>query len=110
MSELTLTGLYAPLRTLSLLESEFPGLPAPDVHISRFYPGRVELAFHDDLGAFEAWRAALHVPADTVRFGAQGVDNSTMRLRAEGPYGACTISLVAYAPAPSTLSATEVAA
>ncbi|MGW8328073.1 hypothetical protein ACWGLE_09260 [Streptomyces sp. NPDC055897] len=106
----TVDDLRAPLKTLRFLADEFPGLPAADVHVSTLSPDRVELAFHDDLGAFEAWRSALAIGPDAVRFGTQGVDDSTMNLRADGPYGACTLRLVAYAPAPSGLLAAGVTA
>ncbi|MFI5701839.1 hypothetical protein ACIA78_17600 [Streptomyces xanthochromogenes] len=110
MKASTVDDLRAPLKTLRFLADEFPELPAADVHVSRLFPDRVELSFHDDLGAFEAWRAALAIGPDAVRFGTQGADDSTMNLRAEGPYGACTLSLVAYGPTPSALLATGVAA
>ncbi|AYG82805.1 hypothetical protein DWB77_04992 [Streptomyces hundungensis] len=110
MKASTVDDMRAPLKTLRFLVDEFPELPAADVHVSTLFPDRVELAFHDDLGAFEQWRAALAIRPDAVRFGTQGVDDSTMNLRAEGPYGACTLSLVAYGPTPAGLCETEVAA
>lgn len=110
MRATTVDDMRAPLKTLRFLADEFPELPAADVHVSRLFPDQVELAFHDDLGAFEAWRAALAIRPEAVRFGTQGVDDSTMNLRVQALYGACTLSLVAYGPAPSALHKTGVAA
>ncbi|MFJ2848286.1 hypothetical protein [Streptomyces rubiginosohelvolus] len=58
-SSQTLRQQGAPVLLLASLYQERPDLPAAEVRVSRIYTGRLELALHGDLLAFEAWRTAL---------------------------------------------------
>ncbi len=96
MSELlTLDGLCAPLRALRLLAADFGHLPAPDVDLSRIYPERLTLRFHEGLHAFEAWREALAVPPEDVTHGVQG-NGTTRVLKASAEYAGAEVHLHGY--------------
>ncbi|MFF3402153.1 hypothetical protein ACFYW6_27020 [Streptomyces sp. NPDC002659] len=99
MSGPTMKALAAPLRALRMLAAEFPDLPAAAVHMSDVYPERLSLALHDDLGAFEAWRAALDISPDAVALGSQS-EGMTLRLNAETEYCGATVLLSGYSPLP----------
>ncbi|MBP5893138.1 hypothetical protein [Streptomyces scabiei] len=102
MSErLTLDGLAVPLRVLRLLAADFGHLPAPDVDLSRIYPDRLTLRFHDDLSTFEAWREALAVPPETVTHGVQG-GGMTRVLKASTAYAGADVHLHGYTDVPTT--------
>ncbi|MEU0990740.1 hypothetical protein [Streptomyces sp. NPDC005953] len=99
MSEsLTLAALAGPLRALWLLAADCAGLPAPYVDVSPIYPNQVRFRFHDDLTAFEAWREALNLPADTVTYREQS--GRTRVLTATTEYAGVDLELVAYAEIP----------
>lgn len=101
MSELlTLDGLAAPLRVLRVLAADFGHLPAPDVDLTRIYPGRLTLRFHEGLHAFEAWREALAVPPEKVTHGVQG-DGITRVLKATTDYAGAEVHLHGYSDAPA---------
>ncbi|MGW1804574.1 hypothetical protein [Streptomyces sp. NPDC002078] len=102
MSELlTLDGLSAPLRVLRLLAADFGHLPAPDVDLTRIYPDRLTLRFHEGLDAFEAWREALAVPPEKVTHGVQG-DGMTRVLKATTDYAGAEVHLHGYTDVPAT--------
>ncbi|MET9434462.1 hypothetical protein [Streptomyces sp. NPDC006551] len=61
MNATILADLGAPLIALRVLSVDYPLLPAPCISLSTVYPERLELSFHDDFGAFEAWREALGI-------------------------------------------------
>ncbi|MER5914646.1 hypothetical protein ABT124_30275 [Streptomyces sp. NPDC001982] len=96
---LTLDGLSVPLRALRLLAVDFGHLSAPDAHVSRLYPQRLELTFHDDLAGFEAWRDALNIAPDAVTHGTQNGDRTHV-LRTVGEYAGAKLDLVAYGHIP----------
>ncbi|MGI5455873.1 hypothetical protein ACQEWB_22365 [Streptomyces sp. CA-249302] len=108
MSEnLTLDDLAAPLRALRLLATDFGHLPAPTVRMSPIFPNQLELAFHDDLSGFEAWREALAIAPDAVRYHTQGEDGLTCALHAGTEYAGAALELVGYGDvlAPATVAA-----
>lgn len=95
---LPLSGLaVAPLHKLTVT---FGYLPAPTVWMSPIYPERLELAFHDELDAFESWREALDIAPDAVASSTQ-VDGRTRVLRASTAYAGTELDLVAYARIPN---------
>ena len=96
---LTLDGLAVPLRVLRLLVADFGHLPAPDVDLSRMYPDRLTLRFHDDLSTFEAWREALAVPSEKVTYGVQG-NGMTRVLKASTDYAGADVHLHGYTDVP----------
>ncbi|MGW3955154.1 hypothetical protein ACWEKM_30410 [Streptomyces sp. NPDC004752] len=101
MSEsLTLDDLAVPLRALRLLAADFGHLPAPDVDLSRIYPDRLILRFHEGLYAFEAWREALDVPPEQVLHQVQG-DGTTRVLRASTRCAGAEVHLQGYADVPA---------
>lgn len=96
MSEtLILDGLAGPLRALRLLVADFGHLPAPDVDVSTVYPDRLELRFHNDLTAFEAWREAVGIAPDAVAYREQN-DGRTLVLKASADYAGAVLVLVGY--------------
>ncbi|MFH9671244.1 hypothetical protein ACH4L5_02990 [Streptomyces sp. NPDC017405] len=97
---LTVNDLVAPLRVLRLLAADFGHLPAPSVHVTPLYPGRLELAFHDDLAGFEGWRDALGICPDAVVHGTQSAGRTRV-LRASCEYAGADLELVAYAQVPA---------
>ncbi|MBG0854342.1 hypothetical protein I2W78_21505 [Streptomyces spinoverrucosus] len=97
---LTLDGLAVPLRALRLLVADFGHLPAPDVDLSRIYPDRLTLRFHEGLDAFEAWREALAVPPEKVTHGVQG-DGMTRVLKASTDYAGAVVHLHGYTDVPA---------
>ncbi|ATY97218.1 hypothetical protein [Streptomyces cavourensis] len=66
MSTPTMGDLTAPVTVLTSLMARFPGLPGVTVRICPIFPDQVELAVHDDLTAFEAWREALEISPEKV--------------------------------------------
>ncbi|MEU8988665.1 hypothetical protein AB0C98_19815 [Streptomyces sp. NPDC048558] len=97
---LTLDELAAPLRVLRLLAADFGHLPAPDVDLSRIYPERLTLRFHEGLHAFEAWREALAVPPEKVTHGVQ-LDGITRVLKASTDYAGAEVHLHGYSDGPA---------
>ncbi len=96
MSEnLTLDGMAVALRALRLLTVDFGHLPAPDVDVSTYFPDRLQLRFHDDLAAFETWRAALGVAPDTVVYSEQS-DGQTRVLKTTADFAGAVLELTGY--------------
>ncbi|GAA2296603.1 hypothetical protein GCM10010234_43480 [Streptomyces hawaiiensis] len=89
---LTLDSLGVPLQALRLLTVDFPHLPAPDIDLTRIYPDRLTLCFHDGLHVFEAWREALGVPPDRVTHTVQG-GGRTHVLKASTVYAGADVQL-----------------
>ncbi|MFD0150790.1 hypothetical protein ACWGQ4_19660 [Streptomyces sp. NPDC055721] len=100
MSPLTLADLSAPLLTLRTLGAEFPHLPAPCVAVSTVYPERLELSFHDDFAAFEAWREALNIAPESVVHRVQ-VGGQTGVLRVHATFAGVELELTGYAKVPA---------
>lgn len=101
MSELlTLDGLAAPLRVLRVLAADFGHLPAPDVDLTRIYPDRLTLRFHEGLHTFEAWREALAVPPEKVTHRLQS-DGTTLVLKASTDYAGAELHLHGYTDVPA---------
>lgn len=98
--DLALSDLNAPLRALRMVLVEFPGLPAPAVHVSPIFPERLELALHDDFASFEPWRCALGIAPEDVHFRSQSA-GETWVLFASADFGGATVRLVAYSEASS---------
>lgn len=90
--------LTAPLRALRLLALDFADLPAPTVLVSPLYSARFDLSLHDDLGAFEPWRTALHIARDAVDFHTQS-DGKTWVLEAYTHFAGATVRLIAFGAA-----------
>ncbi|WP_052847421.1 hypothetical protein [Streptomyces avicenniae] len=59
MSTETFTGQSPAVTALAAMLAAFGDLPPVSVGLSRHYPGRLDLSLHNDLAAFEEWRAAL---------------------------------------------------
>ncbi|MFE0137832.1 hypothetical protein ACFWY6_40680 [Streptomyces sp. NPDC059037] len=97
-TDLAMEGLTVPLRALRLLALDFPDLPAPEVRVTPIYPTRLEVSLHDDLGAFEPWRAALRINRDAVDFHSQS-DGKTWVLEAYADFAGATVRLIAYGAA-----------
>ena len=95
-STLTFNGLTVPLQALRLLAVDFPHLPAPDIDLTRLYPDRLTLCFHDGLDVFEAWREALGVPLDAVTHRVQG-GGRTHVLKASTVYAGADVYLRGFA-------------
>ncbi|WP_329053698.1 hypothetical protein OG873_30535 [Streptomyces violaceus] len=93
---LTFDSLAVPMQALRLLAVDFPHLPAPDVDLTRIYPDRLTLCFHDGLHAFEAWREALGVPPDVVTHTVQG-GGRTRVLKASIVYAGADVHLRGFA-------------
>lgn len=102
MSALTLADLSAPLLALRLLGAEFGYLPAPTVEVSPIYPERLELSFHDDFAAFEAWREALGIAPESVVHRVQ-VGGQTGVLRVHATFAGAELELIGYAKVPAPL-------
>jgi hypothetical protein len=100
MTTLTLNDLTVALRALRMLAVDFPHLPVVDVHVSRIRPDRLELTLHRDLSAFETWRAALGIPADTLTYLEleQGSTGPTLCLQGTAEYAGATVELTGFAP------------
>ncbi|MFJ9416222.1 hypothetical protein ACIRPT_18860 [Streptomyces sp. NPDC101227] len=95
MTSLTMNDLAAPLGLLRLLAVDFSGLPAMNVDVSTIFPNTLELISHDDFGAFEAWRSALGIEADSVSYAEQS-GGRTRVLKAETNHTGVRLCLVAY--------------
>lgn len=100
-TDLAMKELTVSLRALRAVASEFPGLPAPSVHLSPIFPERLELSWHDDLRAFEPWRLALGIAHESVRFGTQS-GGRTWVLKAHTDFAGASVHLTAFGTAVST--------
>ncbi|MFJ8002729.1 hypothetical protein ACIQ7D_37525 [Streptomyces sp. NPDC096310] len=99
MSAQTLNDIAAPLAVLRLLSVDFPTLPAPSVDVSTVYPDRLTLSFHDDLTAFETWRAALGIDPGAVAYAVQS-GGRTRVLSVLTEYAGARVRLVGYGSHP----------
>jgi hypothetical protein len=97
-----LLDLSRPLAVLHELGAKFPLLPAPCIAITTIWPERIRLTFHDDFGAFEAWREALDIDPATVSQQLQG-DDTTLALKGSAVRHDVTVELVAYGSSPAML-------
>ncbi|WP_234376270.1 hypothetical protein [Streptomyces sp. CB01201] len=104
-----MADLSAAVRALQSLVAEFPELPAGAVSVTDIWDDRLELALHNGLDAFEAWRAALGISPTAVVLRTQGAAR-TWCLHGEAAYAGATVRLVAYAPVQAGLLAHEEAA
>ncbi|GGI67090.1 hypothetical protein [Wenjunlia tyrosinilytica] len=95
--DLALKDLAGSLRALRMLAAEFPDLPAVYVQVSPIYPDSLELTLHDDLSAFETWREALGIAAETVTYREQG-GGTTVRLEGSTGFAGATVRLRGFAP------------
>ncbi|WP_066954505.1 hypothetical protein [Streptomyces lushanensis] len=102
MSE-TLTALAAPLAALRLLAVDFPALPVANIAVSRIYPDRLELSFHEDFPGFEAWRAALRIDTGAVAYHEQS-GGRTQVLTASTDYAGAHVRLTGYSTHPDTVA------
>ncbi|MFG3381616.1 hypothetical protein [Streptomyces sp. NPDC047999] len=96
--------MAAPLRVLRLLAADFGHLPAPNVQVSPITPGELSLCFHDDLGAFEAWRDALGVPGEAVSCRERSAGRTRV-LKAAVDYGGAVVELVGFSDIPAAMVA-----
>ncbi|MBF6045962.1 hypothetical protein GO001_12100 [Streptomyces sp. NRRL B-1677] len=85
---------------MRLLSVEFGHLPAPHLSVSDIFPDLLDLSFHGNLGAFEAWRDALGLLPDTVSHHEQG-DGRTRVLSAEGTYAGARVRLTGFSKNPA---------
>jgi hypothetical protein len=88
---------------LAQIAAAFGHLPAACFDLGDIYPDRLEIAVHDDLAGFEAWRSALGIPADALEYGTFG---QRMYLIGRGSFAGATVKLTGYA-APLPESAPE---
>ncbi|MEV0220811.1 hypothetical protein [Streptomyces sp. NPDC050704] len=91
----TIADLSRPLALLRLLTADHPELPALNIAISPNVPGRLDLAVHNDLAAFEAWREALGIDSGAVRHNLQSGD-TTVVLTAAAEIADARVNLVGY--------------
>lgn len=91
----TLNGLTPALTALRVLSADLPDMPAPAVRVTPIYPTLLELALHDDLGAFEPWRIALGIDREAIDFRTQG-DGRTWVLCATTDYAGARVKLIAF--------------
>ncbi|MCX4984548.1 hypothetical protein [Streptomyces sp. NBC_00572] len=96
----TLADLSAPLLALRLFGAEFAHMPAPTVEVSPIYPERLELSFHDDFAAFEAWREALNIAPESVVHRVQ-LGGQTGVLRVHATFAGAELMLIGYAKVPA---------
>lgn len=96
----TFNTLAGPLRVLRLLAADFGHLPAPDIGLTRVYPDRLTLRFHEGLDTFEAWREALGVPPETVTHKVQ-TNGMTRVLTASATYADADVRLYGYTDVPA---------
>ncbi|MGW1354349.1 hypothetical protein ACWCQE_34505 [Streptomyces sp. NPDC002409] len=101
MSAPTMSGLSAAVTVLASLAEKFPGLPAPEVGISRIRPDRVVLSFHDGPSQFEAWRPALGVSPAEVALETECGGGPLMWLRANAVVDGVAVELVGYGYIPA---------
>ncbi|MFD5784807.1 hypothetical protein [Streptomyces sp. NPDC126933] len=106
MSAQTMSDVAVPLRALRLLAADFPALPAATVGVSTIFPDRLDVSFHDDFGAFEAWRSALGIDPATVTYGEQS-GGRTRVLTAWADYVGARLRLVGYSTHPDHLGGAE---
>ncbi|MGW6565037.1 hypothetical protein [Streptomyces sp. NPDC054975] len=95
MNAAFLADMGAPLLALRVLAVDYPHLPAPCVSLSTVYPERLELRFHDDFGAFEAWREALGIDPVNVVHRVQS-DGRTCVLGVHADYAGAEVHLTGY--------------
>ncbi|MFC9386163.1 hypothetical protein [Streptomyces venezuelae] len=95
-----LVDLSAPLMALRLLAAEFGHLPTPTVEVSPIYPERLELTFHDDFAAFEAWREALNIAPESVVHRVQ-LGGQTNVLRVHATFAGAELQLTGFANVPA---------
>ncbi|MGW6743243.1 hypothetical protein ACWGDX_21380 [Streptomyces sp. NPDC055025] len=106
MSTPTMTDIAAPLAALRLLAADFPTLPAASVGVSTIFPNRLELSFHGDFAAFEAWRSALGIDSGTVAYGEQS-GGRTRVLTVWGDYAGARLRLTGYTAHPDHVGGAE---
>lgn len=86
------------VEALAVIGRTFAHLPGIDVNLSPITPGEVTLSVHDDLDAFEQWRAALGIAAADVDH-CQRPGRAHMTLKGRTTFARATVELVGYAPA-----------
>ncbi|MFD4477362.1 hypothetical protein ACFWPU_14795 [Streptomyces sp. NPDC058471] len=94
----TLHDLSTALTALRVLSADLPEMPAPAVRVTPIFPTILELALHDDLGAFEPWRNALGIARQDIDFRTQD-DGRTWVLRATTDYAGARVKLIAFGDA-----------
>ncbi|MFD8964398.1 hypothetical protein ACFV0C_05225 [Streptomyces sp. NPDC059568] len=106
MSTPTMNDIAAPLTALRLLATDFPTLPAATVGVSTIFPNRLDLSFHDDFAAFEAWRSALGIDSDTVTYDEQS-SGRTRVLTVWADYAGARLRLTGYTAHPDHIGGAE---
>jgi hypothetical protein len=86
------------LEALIVIGRTFAHLPAVTINLSPIYPGELVLSIHDDIDAFEQWRAALGIAVEDVDY-CQRPGRDHMHLKAKTTFARATVELVGYAPA-----------
>ncbi|MGC4907492.1 hypothetical protein ACLQ2J_17410 [Streptomyces cyaneofuscatus] len=100
MSAPTVGDLSATVTALASLMARFPDLPGVAVRITTVYPDLLELAVHDDLAAFEAWREALNIAPEDVVHGVQS-EGTTRVLDVHTVLMGARLRLISFAPIPA---------
>ncbi|MET8505453.1 hypothetical protein ABZV60_12440 [Streptomyces sp. NPDC004787] len=100
MNATSLSGMGAPLLALRVLSVDYPHLPAPRIALCTIYPERLELSFHNDLGAFEAWREALGIDPLNVAHHVQR-DGRTCVLTVHVDYAGAELHLTGFGDVPA---------
>ncbi|MBM9505305.1 hypothetical protein [Actinacidiphila acididurans] len=96
----TLADVSGPVLALRLLLSEHPDLPAGTIRFSDLSPDRLDVWLHDDLRAFETWRAVLGIDPHAVTCDTQS-DDRTWVLKATGEYAGVRIELTSFSDVPA---------
>lgn len=95
----TLADMSAALLAVRVLLSEHAGLPGGQIRVSDIFPGQVDVSLHEDLSAFETWRAALGIAPDLVTCGTQS-GGRTRVLKAATDYAGARICLTGFSEVP----------
>lgn len=98
MTAKTLADQLAALEALVVIGRTFAHMPAVTINLSPIYPDQIDLSIHDDIDAFEQWRAALGIAVEDVDY-CQRPGRSHMHLKAKTTFARVTVELVGYAPA-----------
>ncbi|WP_405507610.1 hypothetical protein OG323_14660 [Streptomyces cyaneofuscatus] len=109
MSAPSMGDLSAAVTALASLTVRFPDLPGVAVRITTVYPDQLELAAHDDLSAFEAWREALGIDPEDVVHGVQS-GGMTRVLDAHTVFMGARLRLIGFAKVPALGASLDVAA
>jgi hypothetical protein len=92
----TLADHFSTFDALHALATEYPLLPAADIHTVSGAPGELMVACFGPLTDFEQWREALHIDADGVEYEVTAADQ--IHLLGEAKFAGATVVLHGYSP------------